>query len=382
MSNRIEQLDSVRGLASLTVFFHHIYLVAAVPFVPFLFNYTPLRVLINGHAAVILFFVLSGFVLFLPFEKKNIFSYRKFTIRRILRIYFPYLVAISLAMFLATLIPRGNTENLSQWFNKSWNDPVSVQLVIEHISFVLNIHSGLYNNPIWSLIHEMRISLLFPIIALMVLRFNWKVNILISLLLSAVSGLNDHFVFQKSNGYYTTYFDTLHFSSMFIFGALIAKNRKFLVELIRNRTLILKVGMLLSALVLYTFSDLIIYMAKLPVFFYERIVSDFIIMLGVCSILLISIASSRIKSVLMLKPIKFLGDISFSLYLYHLIILLSFMHLFYGIIPVWTIILLCLISSLGVATIAYYLVEVPFMKLGKNLTKFKRRANQFDNKAG
>jgi peptidoglycan/LPS O-acetylase OafA/YrhL len=66
MNNRINQLDSVRGLACFSVFMSHL---------PLLTIGTPSILIvtlkslgfINGYASDIMFFLLSGFVLSLPF---------------------------------------------------------------------------------------------------------------------------------------------------------------------------------------------------------------------------------------------------------------------------------------------------------------------------
>jgi Acyltransferase family len=74
-SLRFEQLDSMRGLAALVVVFHHFYLM----FYRAHFRSNPLSALIYpfvaGHESVMLFFVLSGFVLSLPLMKQVPFSY-------------------------------------------------------------------------------------------------------------------------------------------------------------------------------------------------------------------------------------------------------------------------------------------------------------------
>ncbi len=59
---------------------------------------TPLRLLIAGHQAVILFFLLSGFVLTLPYKKKTGLGYGPFLVKRVCRIYLPYLGALALAI--------------------------------------------------------------------------------------------------------------------------------------------------------------------------------------------------------------------------------------------------------------------------------------------
>ncbi|MCB9988463.1 MAG: acyltransferase family protein [Rhodospirillales bacterium] len=68
-SQRFHGLDSLRGIAALVVVFNHFYGVipALASSENWLFSYTPLHTLIAGRQAVIIFFVLSGFVLSLPY---------------------------------------------------------------------------------------------------------------------------------------------------------------------------------------------------------------------------------------------------------------------------------------------------------------------------
>lgn len=65
MNERIKQLDSLRGLAALTVLLSHIYLIPGILLPALIQNIGILspRALVNGSAAVIFFFVLSDFVL-------------------------------------------------------------------------------------------------------------------------------------------------------------------------------------------------------------------------------------------------------------------------------------------------------------------------------
>ena len=47
-------------------------------------------------------------------------------------------------------------------------------------------------------------------------------------------------------------------------------------------------------------------------------------MFGSTIMIVISIGSKRIKNILLMKPINFIGKISYSLYLYHCVTLLTF----------------------------------------------------------
>ena len=64
MSTRLEPLDSLRGLAALTVLSLHVLLL-----MPDQGGWLWRAPFYNGHEAVLLFFVLSGFVLYLPWAK-------------------------------------------------------------------------------------------------------------------------------------------------------------------------------------------------------------------------------------------------------------------------------------------------------------------------
>jgi peptidoglycan/LPS O-acetylase OafA/YrhL len=110
---RIEQLDSVRGLAALSVVLCH-HLIAYPRFWDaYVFGpqgnktglfFPPVYILWAGHSAVVLFFVLSGYVLFLPTLQHRQPTYGKYLIKRFCRIYLPQwlgLVCFRKASFLA-----------------------------------------------------------------------------------------------------------------------------------------------------------------------------------------------------------------------------------------------------------------------------------------
>src|SRR5579863_5158061 len=101
-AKRILTLDSVRGIAALSVVFHHCLVVfpafwlvnqknevIASPAIWWI-AYTPIHLLWGGLEAVIVFYVLSGFVLAMPLLRSNAPSYSAFTVKRLCRIYIPY----------------------------------------------------------------------------------------------------------------------------------------------------------------------------------------------------------------------------------------------------------------------------------------------------
>jgi peptidoglycan/LPS O-acetylase OafA/YrhL len=362
LNNRIDQLDSIRGLASITVLLNHLYLV--LPTLPLLFRYSPLKAIVNGNAAVIMFFVLSGFVLFLPFMRGAAGTYRTFVIKRILRIYIPYFVSIVLAVLMALMLAKGSLPGID-----AWQSGISLKLLIEHLSLVFITDTKAFNNVVWSLVHEMRISIYFPLIALCVLRLNWKANLYICLLLSIPSILKDLF----SLGYgLTTMLDTMHYTSMFIIGALLAKNMDKLTALYRIWNKKRKWLILSAAFLTYAYSSVIItiiFKFDLP---YRFVLYDYMVTLASGTFIIYAIGSIKLSGLLLKKPIIFLGKISYSLYLIHIIVLFSFMYLFYGILPHVFIYLLTVFVSLLLATLAWRFIENPSIALGKRLTKVEK----------
>ena len=138
---RLEELDSLRGLAALTVVISHHLIVLPVFFNPTnwhghipvnILKYTPLHLLFAGHEAVILFFVLSGFVLSLPFHANKQGPYASFVIRRICRIYLPYIVSVAAAVIMCRLLSRGGIPELSPWLNLRWCGGFIERNLIDH----------------------------------------------------------------------------------------------------------------------------------------------------------------------------------------------------------------------------------------------------------
>ncbi|MGO9435837.1 MAG: acyltransferase family protein [Terracidiphilus sp.] len=92
--HRYLELDSLRGIgASIVVFGHFAGLWSSSAWYSAV-NSSPLRALFAAHEAVVLFFVLSGFVLSIPLSGERPPSYRVFLLRRFCRIYLPFAAAI------------------------------------------------------------------------------------------------------------------------------------------------------------------------------------------------------------------------------------------------------------------------------------------------
>jgi peptidoglycan/LPS O-acetylase OafA/YrhL len=370
MNNRIEQLDSVRGLAALVVLISHLPLIG----MPLLAtNMLKALGIINGHAAVVIFFVLSGFVLSIPFFKQNKIEYTPYLIKRIFRIYMPYAIAVIFALFLSQMFYSVKIDGLGQWVNKLWKTEVTTKLIMEHIYLIGNTHTESFNGAIWSLIHELRISLIFPFVVILVKRFSLKYNMLLCLLLCCIAGMNNIFHIQISNGYLVTYFDTITFLSVFICGALIAKHHSIIMHYYSALSIRVRFIILGLSIIMYNYVPYIIFYAtnflNNEIFSaYSLIIMEHITTLGAIGFIISAMGSVRIATILMQKPIAFLGKISYSLYLFHMPVLLSCVFLLNGRFSYYLISAIATVLSIIVATCAWYTIENPFNRVGRSLS--------------
>jgi peptidoglycan/LPS O-acetylase OafA/YrhL len=122
----------------------------------------PLRLFTAGHEAVILFFILSGFVLSTPAIRSKAKPYPVFVTRRIFRIYLPYMAALALAISAAASLHGYIPGNA--WFHRTWSHRVQWQLVLAHGLFIGQYDTAEFNTAFWSVVVEMRISLVFPVL--------------------------------------------------------------------------------------------------------------------------------------------------------------------------------------------------------------------------
>jgi len=304
-----------------------------------------------------MFFILSGFVLALPYWNGTAGAYRAFVIRRFFRIYIPYIASIFLAVILASFLANGSIPGID-----AWQSGISIRLLFEHVLFLYNPDTQAFNNVVWSLVHEMRISLIFPFIVLSIQRISIRKCLLICLLISLPNASRGFFTFHEA---FASVAETLHYTSMFIIGALIARNRDRLVSSYLNWSKVRKWSSLLIAFVIYSFSTVInsIFLELgLP---NEFVISDYAATMASSVMIIFALGSAKISKLLLTTPLIFLGTISYSLYLYHILVLFSLMYLFYGSMPNTLIYLSTIMISVLLAALSWRFVERPSIALGR-----------------
>ena len=372
MHKRYLELDSLRGLAALFVLFSHCFRVFPAfdtssisitnqSYVTSALLHTPLRLFIGGHESVLLFFILSGFVLSLPYYRNQTVNYKTYLIKRSCRIYVPYIISISIAIIAFLSFSEKGIPKYSEWFNKIWTYDFSYMSIVNHLSFLGYYNANHYNTAIWSLVHEMRISIIFPLLMYFIFKFNFKKNFVLMITFSCVSFILLK-LFQPT--YNTNIILTIHYISMFMLGAILARYIENLITFYTKMTKTNKLIISLIALICYTYQGLFPHLS----FIHNFIMNEYAVALGSSLIIIIALSSKSFSRFLNLKPILFLGKISYSLYLYHATLLFSFIYIFNDILPISTILCMTVISSLLISSVLYYLVEEPSINLGRKLT--------------
>lgn len=328
-----------------------------------IFKYTPLDIVYAGSQAVILFFVLSGYVLALPFLTGGAPSYRAFLTRRVLRIYPTYVLAVALAFGACLALGGGGKiPALSGWLNVQWSHPVGWRALIANLTFLQHGAGDTYDPVLWTMVHEMRISLIFPVLLWAVLRrgsrFALPVAVACCVIGFRLTGL------LAGDGIRVDYLETLAYASCFIVGIQLAANRTSILAWYRRRARAIRASLLGLAILLYTYPDTV---PPLSRWLQARSLEALLTIAGCALLVVIAQGSHTLRAPLRCAPARYLGRISYSLYLTHAIILLAIVHLLFHRLPLWLLVPGFLLCSLATATIVHRFVERPSIRWGRSL---------------
>ena len=366
---RLPELDSLRGIAALIVVFFHMLLLTVFrengnsptkQILVKLFTDTPLVIFNSGHQSVILFFVLSGFVLYLSFSKSTISRYSVYITRRFCRLYLPYILSVFFGYLMLRLLAVNG-------ITPAWGTPVTLSIVLNHLLPIGMFSQKTFNPVIWSLVQEMRISIILPFVFYFVLNYNWRTVLYNGIVLSII-GITLHSLYDNVD-VFTNYFDTLHYILMFIIGALLAKHLTSIREFFINLSVLNKLIILAISIYCYgypkNFTDHIGGNAQ-----FQLLLQDWFITIGCVVFIITAITSKVVSKILNLRIFIYFGKISYSVYLSHLVILYTWMSLAPVYLltrtEVWVYTLIC---TFIVSTISYLLIEKPSMQLGRYLSK-------------
>jgi peptidoglycan/LPS O-acetylase OafA/YrhL len=343
-----------------------------------LLSFSPLHIFWAGREAVILFFVLSGFVLALPFLSPTRPGYVAYSFKRVCRIYIPYITAMILAVVAFNITPKISNEGFSLWYKEIWKENLALDSLVGTL-LLTGYKSHVFNTSAWSLVHEIRISLLMPFLVYAVSRLRLKKTLALFIPLTIGSGAVLRLLGEQIGSEFWKYHvgslgDTCYYMIFFVVGILIALYKSDLSRLYHHSARWLQASLLPLALSLYCFEwiapSLSAYKSSkdIVLLLLAYIEVDYVVTMGVALLLVLAMNSRSVERFLNLGPIQYLGKISYSIYLVHAIILIVMMNLFPEIHAPFKTVATVVPLAIIAGSFFYRFVEVPSIDLGKRLS--------------
>lgn len=342
---RIRGLDALRGLAALSVVGWHF--LAVLPAIPIWL--LPLKALWAGPQAVGVFFVLSGFVLSLLWWESRM-TYWQFAGRRVLRIYPAYVVAIAIAVIILAILPLRSVGTIHLV-------APTTGLVVQHALLLGNFNVDAYDPPIWSLVHEMRLSLLLPLL-LILCRRSW-----VSVGAVWVGSAIAFYLLRRFIPDQVGWWDTLRVVPLFALGAVMCAERQRLAAWFESLSTLAQAALLAGAFIAYTASAFM-----KPSWFGTAAPC-----VGIFFFILAAITPGASQNFLHSPILQFLGAVSYGIYLVHAPVLWTFAHFIRWTPALWTV---SLAVTLLLAYLLHRTVELPFIALGRRLRSTGERRPQ------
>lgn len=368
---RLARLDSLRGVAALAVVLYHCWLGTgalgsgggtAMTALGAVALHGLTAVLGMGRAAVMLFFVLSGFVLAHSLRPART-TYKAFVIKRVLRIYPAFLVVIVASYWLHGTIGIPHPDPAPLMVRVNAPAPAPLELLKTLLLWGTRDAVDL-DLVTWSLVHEMRVSLIFPLLWLSVCRYGGRallgyatLSACCTLWLFASHG-------RVAYGFVeATFTDTLAVTGFFVVffaaGAYLELDGRRWAARLRAWPAAARVALAAACGLVFLKGD---HGADVPVtslIDYAHGVAS----MGVIALLL---ASTRRGNLLEQRPFAWFGRISYSLYLLHLPILYVVAQTFAAGRPALTFIAVLAIAP-PAADLLSRTIEFPCLAAGRKL---------------
>lgn len=351
---RLGTLDSLRGIAALVVVFHHCASITIASAGGTKFGRIFEVYLINaGHPAVILFFVLSGFVLALQFFKRQTPPYFSFVIKRVFRIYPALLASVVISAILFAAI--GNQISGVPWAEQAWLSPPSIDHLLRYIYLPAASPADIdLNGATWSLAYEIRISLLMPLIAWAVSQFRWTFPLALLAMGSIGAALNSEgldYPLILGGSVSGSLLISAYYAGCFFIGAQGAKWH-------------------LQGFLPGIWRPLELSVVGIAIFTLLRVHNDVVASLMSLMLIAMALRGSISQVVLGFWPLRWLGRVSYSLYLIHCPIIYALLA-FRGRVSDLTVCAAAIVLSLLCAEILYRCCEMPGIALGARLAKVR-----------
>ncbi len=359
---RLLSLDALRGLAALSVVVHHFHEAIGAGHASWwsvLFG--------SGKAGVVLFFVLSGYVLSLPSWDGRQGPYGIYLLRRLCRIYLPFAAAAAVSIAGCAVFWRFQPP-LGGWYAKTWHEPVSLWLVL--VQFTM-WPMAVFNTAFWSLFFEMEMSVAMPWICARLKRMNgFSATVASYGVVYAVTWMLAHrHVDVVAHPVWWNALRTLQILCHFLLGATLARYRGRIGEVWRAMgawqwlALAASLGCYWNLAVVFPVRGVAGILRHVPA------EADLAAAVGAVGIILCALHLDPVRKALESAVPEYLGRVSYSLYLMHSVVLFAVLDLLYGRVSNAALFGMVTVGSLLLGHLFCVAVEEPAMRLGKRLAR-------------
>lgn len=351
---RLSFLDSIRGAAALIVVTAHLHYAAGPE--TWFFGLNGLRIFNQSVFAVAIFFVLSGLVLFLQIERERV-NYFSFVVRRAFRIFPACIFAVTASYAIYLLWSPAPVATRGEWFNDvTWPPGITLDSYIGHLW--LGGPDSLLRT-LWSLVIEWRVSLVFPAVVLLFMWSPWLAGALAAATALAIAASPVSLITAGLYGIPGGYFYAAFFATFFVAGTFIAAYRLHFVLYLR-RWPIARYALLVVCIYYLCF----------------RSASDDrygYLTLGLvgCALIIFCMSDSKARRILRLRPLRYVGRISYSLYLIHIIWIGALFRLLDGYNPL-AISAAVIVTSILSADLMNRFIEAPANRFGRRVAAMIR----------
>lgn len=342
----IKGLDGLRALAVIMVLAYHL----KIPFAK------------SGLLGVTVFFVLSGFlitrILITEIEETHTIDLKNFWVRRIRRLIPAVLSMAVVIIFVSAVVNR-------VVFTKGCKDFVASVLgfnnwwqIFNKVSYFEAAGAPSPFTHCWSLAIETQFYLIYPLLLLLLARVvrgrkkRGKVFAIVSALLAVVSMILMAVLYNPNGDPSRVYYGTDTRAFALLIGALAAIQLEYRIIKVR---LSRKIWALIGSISLIVLTCMMVFISSYSSFLYyggQAIVS----LLTAFVVYAVTVSRSMLNKILGHNALKWIGDRSYSIYLWHypIIILISG-----GKKSAWWIMIIEIVLSVILAELSYRFIETP-----------------------
>jgi peptidoglycan/LPS O-acetylase OafA/YrhL len=316
-------------------------------------TYTPLHILWAGPEAVIVFFVLSGFVLSLPVAHGGRLRVDAYYLSRFIRLYLPVWGALVVAAALHVIVSHAVVPGASWWLNEH-APALKLSALGPDASLTSRAGDWGFTSVLWSLRWEVLFSLLLPVVLALAVRarHSWLVVFVLACL--------EALMFNNGSGY-------LMYLPPFLLGVVLA----FEHERIGRLSWALHERTVRNASVKLALGAVCVCALTAEWWLTNTSVASALITIGACLTIMLALIVGAFSRFLESTPMQWTGRRSYSLYLLHEPIVVAFAFALGGRPTPVLFVLAAMPLSLAGAALFYRLVESPAQLLAHRWSAYR-----------